>query len=142
MKLTKSEFELLTDVGYSVKVIELYMGRVNVGVIENPDVNLAYTGQCGDTIQLHLKISNNTMIEDAKFQYIGCPAAASSGSALTRIVKGKTLEEAKKITDQDILHELKGLPKVKLHCTKLAVTTLKKTIRKYENGREKSSYRE
>lgn len=142
MKLTKSEFELLTDIGYSVKVIELYMGRVNVGVIENPDANLAYTGPCGDTIQLHLKISNNTIIEDAKFQYIGCPAAASSGSALTRIVKGKTLEEAKKITDQDILHELKGLPEVKLHCPKLAVTTLKKTIRKYENGRERSSYLE
>ena len=136
-KLTKEEFELLRDVDYSVKAIDLYMNKVNVGVIENSDVNLDYTGPCGDTIKLHLKISNNTVIEDAKFQYLGCPAAASSGSALTKIAKGKTLEEAKNITEQDILHELRGLPEAKLHCAKLAVTTLQKTITKYENSLRK-----
>lgn len=132
-KLTKEEFELLRDVDYSVKAIDLYMNKVNVGVIENSDVNLDYTGPCGDTVKLYLKIGNNTVIEDAKFQYLGCPAAASSGSALTKIAKGKTLEEAKTITEQDILHELRGLPEAKLHCAKLAVTTLQKAITKYEN---------
>ncbi|MCK5562954.1 iron-sulfur cluster assembly scaffold protein [Candidatus Bathyarchaeota archaeon] len=136
-KLTKEEFELLRDVDYSVKAIDLYMNKVNVGVIENSDVNLDYTGPCGDTVKLYLKISNNTVIEDAKFQYLGCPAAASSGSALTKIAKGKTLEEAKNITEQDILHELRGLPEAKLHCAKLAVTTLQKTITKYENSLRK-----
>lgn len=131
-KLTKDEFKLLKDAGYSAKAIELYMKKVNVGVIENPDVSLAYTGPCGDTMKLCLKISNDTVIEDAKFQYLGCPAAASSGSAITRIVKGKTLEEAKKITEQDILHELGGLPEAKLHCPKLAVITLQKAITTYE----------
>lgn len=136
-KLTKEQFELLKDVGYSVKVIELYMNKVNVGVIKNPDVNLAYRGPCGDTMKLYLKISNDTVIEDAKFQYLGCPAAASSGSAITRIAKGKTLEEAKNITEQDILHELGGLPEAKLHCPKLAVTTLQKAITTYENCQRK-----
>ena len=78
-KLTKEKFELLKDVGYSEKVIELYMNKVNVGVIENPDVSLAYRGPCGDIMKLYLKISNDTVIEDAKFHYLGCPAAASSG---------------------------------------------------------------
>ncbi|MFB0522481.1 MAG: iron-sulfur cluster assembly scaffold protein, partial [Candidatus Bathyarchaeia archaeon] len=112
-KLTKEQFELLKDIGYSLKVIELYTDKVNVGVIENPDVNLAYKGQCGDTMKLYLEISNDNVIEDAKFQYSGCPALASSGSAITRIAKGKTLEEAKNITEQDILHELGGLPEAK-----------------------------
>lgn len=105
-KLTKEEFELLKDAGYSESVIELYRDKVNVGVIENPDVNLAYTGPCGDTMKIYLRISDDDVVEDAKFQYLGCPGAASSCSAMTRIVKGKTLEEAKRITEHDILREL------------------------------------
>lgn len=123
-RLTKEELELLKEAGYSEKV--------NVGVIENPDVNSAYKGPCGDAMNLYLRISGNGVVEDAKFQYLGCLGAASSGSAITRIVKGKTLEEAKKITEHDVLKELRGLPESKLHCPKLAVTTLQKAIAKYE----------
>lgn len=137
-KLTKEEFKLLKDAGYSERVIELYRNKVNVGVIENPDVNLAYTGPCGDTMKIYLKISNDGIVEDAKFQYLGCPGAASSGSAATRIVKEKTLEEAKRITEHDILEELEGLPKTKIHCPKLAVTTLQKAIAKYENHKRRA----
>ncbi|MDH5389647.1 MAG: iron-sulfur cluster assembly scaffold protein [Candidatus Bathyarchaeota archaeon] len=138
-KLTKEEFELLKDAGYSEKVIELYRNKVNVGVIEKPDVNLAYTGPCGDTMKIYLKISDEDVVEDAKFQYLGCPGAASSGSAITRIVKGKTLEEAKRITEQDILKDLGGLPESKLHCPKLAVTTLEKAITMYEERKRRPS---
>ena len=138
-KLTKEEFDLLKDAGYSEKVIELYRNKVNVGVIENPDVNLAYTGPCGDTMKVYLKISDEDVVEDAKFQYLGCPGAASSGSAITRIVKGKTLEETKRITEHDILQELGGLPESKLHCPKLAVTTLQKAITKYEERKIRPS---
>ena len=136
-KLTKEEFELLKEAGYSEKVIELYRNEVNVGVLKNPDVNLAYTGPCGDTMKLYLKINEDGVVEDAKFQYLGCPGAASSGSAITRIVKGKTLEEAKRITGHDIIRELGGLPESKLHCPKLAVTTLQKAIAKYEDRSHK-----
>ena len=134
-KLTKEEFELLKEAGYSEKVISLYRNKVNVGVIGKPDVNLAFTGPCGDTMKIYLKISDEGVVEDAKFQYLGCPGAASSGSAITRIVKGKTLEEAKRITEQDILKDLGGLPGSKLHCPKLAVTTLQKAIAIYAEHR-------
>jgi len=138
-KLTKEEFELLKDAGYSEKVIELYRNKVNIGVIENPDVNLAYTGPCGDTVKLYLRINDDDFVEDAKFQYLGCPGAALSGSAITKIVRGKTIEEAKRITEKDILQELGGLPETKLHCPKLAVTTLQKAIAKYEERKRRPS---
>jgi NifU-like protein involved in Fe-S cluster formation len=74
-----------------------------------------------------------------KFQCFGCPAASSSGSALTRIAIGKTLEAAKEIDEQDILNELGGLPEAKLHCPKLAVTALRKAVARYEKQKRKST---
>jgi nitrogen fixation NifU-like protein len=131
-KLTTEEHKLLREAGYSDKVIELYKNKVNIGLIKNPNVALAYTGPCGDTMKLYLRINESDIIENAKFQYLGCPGAASSGSAITAIAKGKRLEEAKKITEHDLLKELDGLPESKLHCPKLAVTTLQKAIVEYE----------
>ena len=137
VKLTKEEFELLEEAGYSKKAIDLYGNKVNVGVIKSSDVVFAYTGPCGDVIKLYLKMDEKkSFIEDAKFQYLGCPGSASSASAITKIVKGKTLEEATKITENDVLKELGGLPKPKLDCPKLAVTTLRRAIANYvENKR-------
>jgi len=135
-KLTKEELELLEEAGYSKKAIELYGNKVNVGVIKSPDVVFAYMAPCGDVIKLYLKMDDeNSVIEDAKFQYLGCPGSASSASAITKIVKGKTIEEAKKITEDDVLKELEGLPKLKLDCPKLAVTALRKAIAVYEKNK-------
>jgi NifU-like protein len=88
-------------------------------------------------IKLYLKISKNGVIEDAKFQYVGCPASAICGSTLTQIIKGKTLQEAKKITEGDVLGNLGGLPDEECHCVKLNVTTLYKTISRYEENTKK-----
>ncbi len=129
--LTKELLELLRKSGYSEKAIDYFKNKVNVGLIEDADWVYDYTGPCGDTLQIYLKI-NHGVIEDAKFQYLGCPGAAASASAITNIAKGKTLEEAKKITEKDILKELEGLPESKLHCPKLAVTTLRRAIAEYE----------
>jgi nitrogen fixation NifU-like protein len=134
-KLTKEELELLEQAGYSKKAVELYEKKVNVGVIKSPDVVFAYTGHCGDVIKLYLKMDENGAIEDAKFQYLGCPGSASSASAITKIVKGKILEEARKITEDDVLKELGGLPEPKLDCPKLVVTTLRKAIANYEENK-------
>jgi NifU-like protein involved in Fe-S cluster formation len=109
-KLTKEKIELLKEAGYSRNAIELYGNRVNVGIIENADVALAYTGLCGDTTKLYLKINDQNKIEDAKFQYLGCPASAVCGSIVTQIAKGKTLQAAKEITEEEVLKELGGLP--------------------------------
>ena len=135
-KLTKEKIELLKEAGYSRNAIELYGNRVNVGIIENADVALAYTGLCGDTTKLYLKINDQNMIEDAKFQYLGCPASAVCGSIVTQIAKGKTLQAAKEITEEEILKELGGLPGDECHCAELVVTALRKTIKKYESNKK------
>lgn len=76
-RLTKEELELLKMSGYSEKVIEYYTKKVNVGVMEDADVALAYTGPCGDTIKMYLRVDENRTIKDAKFQYLGCPGSGS-----------------------------------------------------------------
>ena len=137
-KLTVEELSLLEEASYPKKAIELYGGRINVGVIENPDVALAYTGPCGDTIKLFLKIGEDDVIDNAKFQYLGCPASAACGSILTQMIKGKTLLEAKKITEDDVFRALGGLPGEECHCAILAATTLHKTISKYEENKKRA----
>ena len=120
--------------GYSSKAIEYYLKKVNVGRVENPSVRVAYTGPCGDTMEVYLRIESN-VIKDARFQAIGCAGAFSSVSALMEMVNGKTLEEAEKITEKDILSFLGGIPKQKFHCACLAERTLKMAIEKYRRTR-------
>jgi nitrogen fixation NifU-like protein len=124
--------QLLNAAGYSGKVVELYAKKVNVGAIANPDAVLAYTGPCGDTIKLYMKIRSDDVIEEARFQYVGCPASAACGSILTQMIAGKTIQEAKKITDDDVLTKLDGLPDEECHCAELVVTTLHQTITHYQ----------
>lgn len=128
--------ELMKRSGYSAKATEYYLNKENVGVIETPSVHAAYTGPCGDTLEVYLTIESN-VITDAKFQAIGCAGAFSSGSALMEMVKGKTLEEAQKFTEEDIIGFLGGLPKQKFHCTCLANRTLKMALRKYAKERKR-----
>jgi len=129
-KLTQEEFALLKEPGYSAKALQLYMNQVNVGSIDRPDVAVAYTGPCRDTIKIYLKIDENRVIQDAKFQYNGCIGTACSGSALTTLIIGKTVEEARNITEEDVLKELGGLPELEQHCATLAIITLHKALEK------------
>ncbi len=122
--------DLLEKSGYSSKAIEYYLKKVNVGRIENPSVSLSYTGPCGDTMEVYLEIESN-IIKDAKFQAIGCAGAFSSGSALMEMVKGKSLQEAEKITEEDVINFLGEMPKQKFHCACLAKRTLQKAINRY-----------
>ena len=85
--------ELLKKSGYSNEAIKYYTEKVNVGEIKDPSVRFAYTGPCGDTMEVFLRIESN-IIKDAKFMAIGCAGAYASGSALMEMIKGKTLEEA------------------------------------------------
>ena len=131
-KLSEEELKLMVESGYSNKAIKFYVDKVNVGKLENPTVATTYMGSCGDLIKLYLRINEENVIEDAKFYYLGCPGSASSASAMTTILKGKTIDQAKKITGNDILAELEGLPKAKLDCTTLSIKTLRKAIAEYE----------
>jgi len=122
----------MVESGYPPKAIEMYVNNVNVGTLENPSVVTTFLGPCGDLIELYLKISEDHIIEAAKFYYLGCPGSAAAASALTVLLKGKTVSEAKKLTEDDILVELGGLPKSKLECAMLSVRTLRKAIAEYE----------
>ena len=134
--LTEETIELLKNAAYLKKVFELYANNVNVGVIENADVTLSYTGPCGDTCKIYLKINDQNIIEDAKFQYLGCPASAACGSTVTQIAQGKTLRDAERITEEEVIDELGGLPRDKSHCATLVLTTLCNAIKKYENNKK------
>ena len=125
---------LLLKAGYPAKAIKLYLNRTGVGSIENPDAASTYTGLlCGDTITFYLKLENE-VITDAKFEYSGCVGTASSGAALTMLIVGKAVEEAWKITRDDVLRELDGLPES--YCAELAVTALRRAL---ENLKEKQA---
>ncbi len=104
--------------------------RINVGRIEKPSAYSIFTGPCGDTMEMYLKIESG-VITDAKFQTTGCTAARASGSSLAKMIKGKTLIQVEKISIEDILSDLGGLPPMKIHCACLAKTTLQKAIEQY-----------
>ena len=100
------------------------------GIIEGAEAVDSYTGFCGDSMKVYLKVEKG-LIRNAKFQAIGCAGAFASGSALTEMVRGKTLEEAEKITEQDVIKDLGDLPGPKIHCARLAVDALRKAIESY-----------
>jgi len=136
-QLTEEKIEIQKNAGYSKNSIELYANKVNVGAIENADVTLPSTGPCGDTCKIYLKINDQNMIEDAKFQYLGCPASTACGSIVTQIAKGKTLREAERITAEEVIEKLGGLPGDECHCATLVLTTLCNAIKKYENNKKR-----
>lgn len=124
----------MVESGYSKKAIELYVNKVNVGTMQSPSIATIFLGPCGDLIELFLRINKRRIVKEAKFYYLGCPGSAASASAMTLILKNKTLDQAKQLTENDILAEIGGLPKSKRECATLSVKTLQKAIAEYERG--------
>lgn len=119
---------------YSKKVIQHFKSPHNQGVIKSADVvGEAGNPVCGDVMKMYLKIKDN-IIKDIKFETLGCAAAIAVSSSLTEMAKGKTLEKASKITKDDIVDDLDGLPPVKIHCSMLGVEALHKAIKKYNKN--------
>ncbi len=125
---------------YSDKVIEHYENPHNVGTLdkEDPNVGTGLVGApaCGDVMRLQLRISDDGVIEDAKFKTFGCGSAIASSSLVTDWVKGKTTADAVKITNTEIAKEL-SLPPVKIHCSVLAEDAIKAAIKDFQDKRAK-----
>jgi len=116
---------------YSEKVMEHFKNPRNVGDIENPDgVGRVGNPVCGDIMELYIKV-NDGIIADAKFKTFGCAAAIATSSMVTEMVKGKSVEEALKISNEAVVEALDGLPPAKVHCSVLAEDALKAAIENY-----------
>ena len=123
---------------YSKKVMEHFKNPKNMGEMENPDaVGEVGNPTCGDVMRVYIKVKDNK-IKDIKFQTMGCIAAIATSSMVTELAKGKTLEEAKKITNKDVAESLGNLPPIKMHCSNLAADALRKAIEEYEKKNEQS----
>ncbi|MEW6737603.1 MAG: Fe-S cluster assembly scaffold IscU [Acidobacteriota bacterium] len=120
---------------YSDKVIDHYNNPRNVGSLDKnaSDVGTGLVGapECGDVMKLQIKVSQEGVIEDAKFKTFGCGSAIASSSLATEWVKGKTIEEALKIKNVDIVQEL-SLPPIKIHCSVLAEDAIRSAIADYQ----------
>jgi nitrogen fixation NifU-like protein len=118
---------------YSAKVMEHFQNPRNVGEIKDADgVGEIGNAVCGDIMKLYIKVKNDRIL-DAKFQTFGCGAAIATSSMVTELVKGKTLDEAEKISRDTVAEALDGLPPIKMHCSNLAADALHKAIENYRN---------
>lgn len=118
---------MLSESGYSETAIDYYIEQPSMGSLADANQISELTGQCGDTMKVYLKM-NDTIIEDAKIQVLGCPGAISAAMVAMEMIKGMTIEEARKITDRDIFRRLVEIPDQKQHCIRLAVKTMNKAF--------------
>ncbi len=123
---------------YSEMVMDHFMNPRNVGEIPDADgVGNEGNPVCGDMMTFYIKVDDDRL-SDVKFKTFGCGAAIAVSSMVSEMAKGKTLEEAKKITNADVAAELDGLPKNKLHCSNLGADALHKAIEDYEAKRKET----
>ena len=123
---------------YSEKVMEHFRNPRNVGEIPDADgVGTVGNPICGDMMSMYIKVEDDRIV-DIKFKTFGCGAAIATSSMITELAKGKTLDEATKITRGDVAEELGGLPPIKMHCSNLAADALHEAIKDYRKRRGES----
>ncbi len=124
---------------YSEKVMEHFTNPRNVGKIENADgVGEVGNAKCGDIMKIYLKVNDDGIIEDVKFNTFGCASAIASSSMATCLIKGKHISEAIELSNKAVVEALDGLPPVKIHCSVLAEEAIKEAVKDYydRNGIE------
>ncbi|MDP1845248.1 MAG: iron-sulfur cluster assembly scaffold protein [Candidatus Moranbacteria bacterium] len=128
---------------YSKSVMKHFMRPKNQGKIKNPDgIGTVGNPTCGDIMTVYIKVKNTkgqNIISDVKFETLGCAAAIATSSMVTQMAKGKNLDEAARITRNDVAEGLEGLPPAKMHCSNLATDALGRAIEDYRSKAEKKS---
>jgi len=125
------------ELDYTEKVKEHFFHPRNVGEIKNADgIGKVGNPTCGDVMAIYIKVKDDHIV-DIKFKTFGCTAAIATSSILTEMAKGKTLDEALKITRDDVANKLGGLPAIKLHCSNLAADALREAIKDYRSKKNK-----
>jgi len=121
---------------YSKKVVDHFMNPRNFGKLKKYDgVGKVGNPVCGDVMYIYIKVKDNK-ISDIGFETMGCASAIATSSMVTELAKGKTLEEAEKITNKDVAEKLDGLPPIKMHCSNLAASGLNKAIEDYRKKKK------
>ena len=124
---------------YSEKVMNEFKSPANVGEVENANaVGQVGNASCGDIMKITMRIENN-IVQEVKFLTYGCAAAVATSSIATKMIKGKTVEEALKITNREVIDELGGLPAQKIHCSVLAEGAIKEAIKNYLENYKKDA---
>ena len=122
---------------YSEKVMNCLNNPKNMGEMKNPDgIGKAVGKYCGDEMVFFIKINEEGVIYDVKFQTLGCIASVASGSIVSEMIKGKSVEDAQKITKKEIIENLDGLPLVKEHCAEIAEKSMHNALKNYLNKKE------
>jgi len=122
---------------YTEKVLDHFRNPRNMGEMKDPDgVGKVGNPTCGDVMAIYIKVKDDRIV-DIKFQTYGCTAAIASSSIATELVKGKTLDEAMKLSRDDVANELGGLPAIKMHCSNLASDALHEAIKDYRMKNKK-----
>ena len=123
---------------YSEKVMDHFMNPRNVGDVEDANaVGEVGNAKCGDIMKISMKINDDGVIEDVKFKTFGCGAAVATSSIATEMIKGKTVEEAEKLSNKAVIEALDGLPPAKIHCSVLAEEAVKAALTDYHENHEK-----
>ena len=128
---------------YSEKVLDHFRAPRNVGTLEGEGVAVGRVGNpvCGDLMEMYIQVEDN-IIKEVKFKTFGCGSAVATSSMITEMAVGKTLEEALRITRNDVADELEGLPPIKMHCSNLAADALHAAIKNYMKGSEEEETEE
>lgn len=129
-----SERKMLTDAGYASPAIDYYLEKKYMGFIENADQVSEKVGSCGDIMKIYLKVDDDKIIQDIRYEITGCAGAISAAMAAVDLAKGKSLDQALSINDGDVFKVLENIPEKKHHCIQLAVKTMHQGIEELKSG--------
>jgi nitrogen fixation NifU-like protein len=134
--LSTAERKMLSEAGYADPAINYFLEKKYMGHLENADQVSQKVGSCGDMMKVYLKLGENDIIDDVRYEITGCAGAISAAMAAVELVKGKTLDDALKINDGDVFKVLENIPEKKHHCIQLAVKTMHLGIEELKSGKK------